>query len=277
MLQTIQDVQVPLLAVALLTAAGAKLAVRETPPNGESAGAGIDLRRNRPLAIGLVLAEGVLGVGLLTSTHIVVRLGTAMGFVGALWVVGELKARRPEVGCGCFGGLSTTRIGTRTIVRTALFVIISVIALTAPHTGLEVLRNALGWNGVLLLAELAVLAALSPEIAVALAKRQLRVPCELRPIPLSATYATLHASDAWREHRRLLVATEPVDVWRELCWRFLVYPGWRNGQEVEVVFAVSLEQRSRVVRAAVVERGDDDEDSNSGPNSGPNAAFAVPV
>lgn len=270
MIHTVKDVQVALLALTLLAAAIAKMAFHAPPGEGDAAAP--HLLHNRPLTVGLVLSESLLGIGLLISTHIGFRLATALGFVGALWVVSELKNRRPEAGCGCFGGLSTARVGRRTILRTALFVVASLVALTAPCTGVEMLRNpAAGWSGVLLLVELAVFAALSPELGVAWSRRRLRVPCEQRTAPLAGTFQTLHASDAWRSHRRMLTVAEPVDVWRELCWRFLVYPARLDGQDVEIVFAVSLEdERQPAVRAAVVERGDDDDC-----NSGPNAAFVT--
>ncbi|MFD0887291.1 hypothetical protein ACFQ08_22335 [Streptosporangium algeriense] len=58
---------------------------------------------------------------------------------------------------------------------------------------------------------------------------------------------------AWRSHVGLLSSTEPVDSWRELCWRFFVYEGHSHtGEPVEVVFAVYLSGRHPAVRVAMV-------------------------
>ncbi|GAA3419261.1 hypothetical protein [Streptosporangium vulgare] len=52
----------------------------------------------------------------------------------------------------------------------------------------------------------------------------------------------------------MLASKEPVDSWRELCWRFFVYPGSSHaGDPVEVVFAVYLSGRHPAVRVAMVD------------------------
>jgi hypothetical protein len=43
-------------------------------------------------------------------------------------------------------------------------------------------------------------------------------------------------------------------MWRELCWRYVVYPGRRDGAEADVVFAVQMKQRRPVIKSAVVPR-----------------------
>jgi hypothetical protein len=65
--------------------------------------------------------------------------------------------------------------------------------------------------------------------------------------------AALHGSRVWRRHTPVIARERPVDVWRELCWRYLVYPGRYGGRDVEVVFAVYLRGRRPAVRAAVVD------------------------
>jgi hypothetical protein len=139
-------------------------------------------------------------------------------------------------------------------VRAGLFTGSAVITLRVPHTGLDVLRSGLGWAGLVLVVEVTVFLALSPEIGVLLTHyRRATVPCELRTSALSETFARLHASAAWRRHEAELTGGGPMDVWRELCWRLLVYPARIDGREMEVVFAVSMDERHPAVRSAVVD------------------------
>src|SRR5690606_6145283 len=74
-----------------------------------------------------------------------------------------------------------------------------------------------------------------------------------RPSPIEETYATLYDSPAWTEHENVVTSAVPLDVWREGCWRFVVFPARVDGQEREVVFAVSTAERDRSVRSALVD------------------------
>jgi hypothetical protein len=76
-------------------------------------------------------------------------------------------------------------------------------------------------------------------------------PCEVRRLPVSRTLAALHASSHWRRYRRILVSQEPVDVWREGCWRYVVFQGMVASRRVDVVFAVYLKPRRAPVRAGI--------------------------
>jgi hypothetical protein len=78
-------------------------------------------------------------------------------------------------------------------------------------------------------------------------------PCELRIVPQARTLATLHRSSAWRRHAHLVVAGEPSDVWRELCWRYVTYPAVAGGRPAHLVFAVYLRQHRPAVQAALVD------------------------
>ena len=98
-----------------------------------------------------------------------------------------------------------------------------------------------------------VLAALSPEIEEAVARLRHRAPCEQRRFDPATALSRLRSSTAWRAHVKLLSDTEPVDSWRELCWRFFVYPGQSHaGEPVDMVFAVYLSGRHPAVRVAMV-------------------------
>jgi hypothetical protein len=48
-------------------------------------------------------------------------------------------------------------------------------------------------------------------------------------------------------------ADVPADVWREGCWRFVVFPGLAYGRPADVVFAVYLQSRRPPIRVAVID------------------------
>jgi hypothetical protein len=276
MLDVLRDAQLPLLAAVLLAAGLSKLLLRGLDPPSDARPLDL-LRHHRGLTVVVALAEAGLGVALLVTPYPAVRVVTAIWFAVVTWIAVELRTHRPEAGCGCFGNLSTTRVGVRTIARPTLLTVAAIATIGVAVPGDEVLRLSLGWRGGALAMELAVLAVLSPEIGALVARRRLHVPCELRTVPLRETYATLHGSGAWKEYLPVITGAEPVEVWRELCWRFLVYAGSRDGREVEVVFAVSLEgARHPGIRAAILDvRAGEDESDVEG--SGPNPFVAVPA
>jgi hypothetical protein len=145
-----------------------------------------------------------------------------------------------------------------------------------PGTGRE---RLLGMRGCWLLCEAAVLVALSPESGVLMARWRATVPCEMRQSPLAQTLAILRANRAWREHASMLRSTEPVEVWRELCWRFLVFAATSGGQEKELVFAVSMAgSRRPEVRVALVHAPNPEPpDEPATEDTGPNPRAAVPA
>jgi hypothetical protein len=243
-----QNTQVLLLASVLLIACLAKLMVREP---ASSQAQGVPLRRSRPVSVGLGLTEGGLGLALLLTSHVSVRLATTVAFAIATWAVGELRVRRPDAGCGCFGGLSTKRVDRRSVARAMLFTVAALASITAPHAGVDVLRYGTAQVGLVLAVELAVFAALSPELSVLL-QRHAPEPCERRRSTLAESLATLHDSAVWVQHEDEVVSATPLDVWREGCWRFLVYPARVDEQPMEIVFAVSTAQRERDVRMVLV-------------------------
>jgi hypothetical protein len=209
----------------------------------------------------LLFAGGEAGlcVLLLVSANPLVRLVTAMALVAATWVLGDLRTSRPEEGCGCFGVLSSARIGRRTVIRTGLLAAAAMLTFGLPHSGLQVLGESLGWRGLMFGAELVFFLVISPEPALLL--RRTSVPCDLRRVPLSVSLGMLHGSEVWREYELELDSPEPSEVWRELCWRFYLYPV--RGAQADVVFAVSLDGRE--VRASLVDRVVDGP-SETGPN-----------
>ncbi|MFI0486382.1 MauE/DoxX family redox-associated membrane protein [Actinomadura sp. 9N215] len=270
MVTAFQNTQVLLLAAVLLAACLAKLTVRETAVDGSHQVHGVPvpaglarltaLRGSRGMTVGLGVGEGVLGLALLVTSHLSVRLATTVAFAAATWVVGELRVRRPDAGCGCFGGLSARKVERRSVLRAVLFTAAAVASLGAPLAGLDVLRDVQSPIGLVFALELALFAALSPELSALLDRCGLphcpgraAMPCERRRSPIEETYATLYDSPAWVENENLVASAVPLDVWREGCWRFVVFPARMEGRDVEIVFAVSTAERDRTVRSALVE------------------------
>jgi multisubunit Na+/H+ antiporter MnhB subunit len=264
LLEAIREVQIPLLAAMLIGACLTKLS-RVLRARSVDVVLGptalFPLRLQRPVAMAMCATEMSLGIALLVTAGApgaglpaaAVRALTAVLFITATGALIELRQRRPDVGCGCFGDLSTTPVKLRTIARSALLALAA--AVTVGVTPLRLLPpgDALALRLGLLAAEFGLIAALSPEIGEALVRLGYSEPCELRVLPVERTLAALCGSRVWRRHTPVITHDRPVDVWRELCWRYLVYPGRYAGREVEVVFAVYLRARRPMVRAAVVD------------------------
>ena len=106
--------------------------------------------------------------------------------------------------------------------------------------------------------ELALIAFLSPEVSEIMVRLGYSEPCELRRMPVGRTMSALHASSQWRRYAGQVSAGSPSDVWREGCWRFVVYPGYARGRPVNIVFAVYLQSRRPAVRAAVLDADTDE-------------------
>jgi hypothetical protein len=225
-------------------------------------------RLRRPLTLLLSAGELSLALALLVtvlpvSTHpgtplfapraaTGARIAAAAFFLVAGAALVELRERRPGLGCGCFGDLSTQPPGLRTIARAGMLTLGALISLDAPALYLPPRgHGVLLFLGVVA-AEVALLIALSPEVGEALVRLGYTAPCELRTWSAGHTVAALHRSRAWREHAAILVSELPADTWRELCWRYLVFPGRLDGRDTEVVFAVQLKRRRPAVLSAVV-------------------------
>ena len=72
-------------------------------------------------------------------------------------------------------------------------------------------------------------------------------------MPADRTLTALRRSKQWRRHAGLVTADVPADVWRELCWRYLVFPARYGDREAEIVFAVFLRQRRPQIHTALVD------------------------
>jgi hypothetical protein len=258
------DVQIPLLAAMLLGGCAGKF-TRTVRHWSMDAGLGptalFPLRLRRPVAVVMCAAEFGFGVGLILTSGQrgqggpaeFSRLGTGLLFVVATCALIELRNIRPDVGCGCFGDFSTAPVTGRVLARSAL---LAVAALATVRLRPVQVPQTTGRAGLLLfffIAELAVIAALSPEIRQTLVRIGYSAPCELRVLAPEQTLAALQRSAQWRKHCDLISDQHPADMWRELCWRYFAFPSRYGDRDAELVFAVYLEQRRPAVHSALVD------------------------
>jgi hypothetical protein len=261
---TVRQLQVVLLAVMLLGGAATKASrvIRDRSLASASGPTGLfPMRLRHPIMIAMWVTETGLGIALAATAGrpgaglpaAAARACTALFFLVAAGTLWEVRQRRPDAGCGCFGDLSDTPIGLRTIGRACLLCLAAVLAIGAPPLRMAVSsREAAFWVCVLGL-ELALIAALSPEVAEIGVRLGYSEPCELRRLPVSRTLAALRSSSQWRKYSRQVIGDMPVDVWREGCWRFVVFQGVAQGRPVDIVFAVYLQPRRPPIRVAVLD------------------------
>jgi hypothetical protein len=270
MLAVSREIQVPLLAVLLIGASAVKArAVKARRPPWTRSGSGptamFPLWLRHPAAVALCGTEFVLGAALLLTAGragagtpaLVVRAATGLLFGTAAGALHELRVRRPQAGCGCFGELSRTPVSWRVIARAALLCVAALSSVGMAPLRMPDSAGQAWLTLALAAAELAVLAALSPEIGQVMVRLGHTDPCELREVPVMRTLAVLRSSTPWRHHQRFLVAATPVDVWREGCWRFVVFPGVLASRRVDVVFAVHLAGRGASVRVGMLDADTD--------------------
>jgi hypothetical protein len=211
------------------------------------------------MSLGLALLVTVFPVGTHAGTALFApraatgaRIAAAAFFLVCVAALAELRGRRPGLGCGWFGDFSTQPAGWRSIARAALLTGAALISIESPALYLPPRgHGALLFLGIVC-AELAPIAALSPEVSEALVRLGYTDPCELRQLPAERTLAALRRSRQWRRHTRAITTEMPIDMWRELCWRYVVFPCRQGGENAEVVFAVQLKRRRPMVQAAVL-------------------------
>jgi len=263
MLEAIREVQIPVLAAMLLSACVGKVRhlLRDSAaPEQLGPTVLFPMVLQVPIALAFCVAELILGLGLILtagtfgmSAATPIRIACGLLFVVSSCALIELRATHPNVGCGCFGDLSRAPVSIRTLARSVLFAVaafatIHLTSLEPPRTvgrGLELVA--------ILCLELVLIGALSPEIGEGLIRLGYSEPCELRDIPAARTLAVLRRSKQWRRYSDLITADKPTDIWRELCWRYVVYPGSHAGRPADIVFAVYLQQRRPLVHAVLVD------------------------
>jgi hypothetical protein len=264
MLSAIREVQIPLLAAMLLGGCGAK-AFRVLRAREMRAALGptalFPLRLRRPIAIGMCAAEMGLGIALILTAGrfgaglpaTLVRVGTTLLFLIAVGALVELRERRPDAGCGCFGELSVAPVGARTITRSVLLAVAAVATVGQAPLSMPASAPVAGlWIGILG-GEFLLAALLSPEIGEAMIRLGYSEPCEIRRVSVGRTISSLTGSALWHRYASTITSAAPADIWREGCWRYVLYPGEVDGRGVDIVFAVYLRSRRPQVRAAVLD------------------------
>ncbi|MEV4414497.1 MauE/DoxX family redox-associated membrane protein [Catellatospora sp. NPDC049609] len=204
--------------------------------------------------------EAVLAVFLLAPPALPAEAAAAvalsLGFAGYL---AYARIAAPESSCGC---LSATRtpVGWRSFARTGALLAASLLALPAAASWAGVLADRPLPAAAVLLAEAAVLVALSPELdRFGLDRlRQLKVRLT-RPlptgfdVPLDSTVEQLHRSPVYAETAALLTS-DVREHWDDDEWRILVYSARHAGFEVSAVYAVPrLRYQPAAVRLALVD------------------------
>src|ERR1700753_188307 len=187
----IREVQIPLLTVMLLGGCGTK-AVRVLKARDVAVGLGptalFPWRLRRPIAMAMCATELALGIGLIVTAGslgtgtpaMVVRAGVSVLFLITVGALIEPRERRPDAGCACFGDLSVTPVGARTIGRSAVLALAALATLGQPPLQMPASgRTAALWITVLVV-ELLLLAALSPELSEAMVRLGYSEPCEVR-------------------------------------------------------------------------------------------------
>ncbi len=210
------------------------------------------------LGLGLICTAGRLGAGGPGLPATVVRAGTALFFLVAAGALNETRQRGPDAGCGCFGEFSETPIGWRTITRAGVLCAAAAVTIGLPPLRMPSSPTTAELLLAVLAFELSLLAFLSPELGEILVRLGYSEPCELRRLPVGRTLTALHSSSQWRRYAGQVSAAAPDDVWREGCWRFVVYPGSARGRRVNIVFAIYLQTRRPPIRVAVLDADTDE-------------------
>jgi len=263
-LLTVRQLQVVLLAIMLVGGCASK-AARVIRARSISAGLGptglFPWQLRRPIMIAMCVLELSLGLALIATAGrygagapaTTVRAGTALFFLVAIGTLYEVRQRRPAAGCGCFGDLSDTPIGLRTMARACLLCLAAVSSIGAPPLRMASSSREAGFWICVLGLELMLIAMLSPEIAEIGVRLGYSEPCELRRLPVTRTLASLKTSSQWRRYAAQVTGDGPADIWREGCWRFVVFQGVSHGRLVDIVFAVYLQARRPPIRVAVLD------------------------
>lgn len=176
--------QLPVLIVLLVLSSGAKLvAARSGGEPGSLTRLGpaalVPERWQAGALVTCAAGELALAGGLLLSTHALFRWWTVVFFALSTYVLLELRRRRPDAGCGCFGEVSGAPVGLRSVGRTLVLTGMALLSVWAPVPGWA----AYGSPAWAIAAGVIVLAVLSPEIEETVERIRYRAPCEQRPAP----------------------------------------------------------------------------------------------
>ncbi|MFG3708080.1 MauE/DoxX family redox-associated membrane protein [Micromonospora sp. NPDC047670] len=180
----------------------------------------------------------------------------AAGFVAYL---AYSRRAAPASSCGCLSARATPVSG-RGLARAGLLLAAGALAGLAGGGWASALAGQPVAGGAVLIAELAAVVALSPELDAAwllpLRRLRARLTHPLRGgtgVPLLATVQQLQLSDAYRRVAPLL-RSDVREHWDDGDWRFVGHAARYQGRPATAVFAVPLADREPdAVRVAVVD------------------------
>ncbi|SBT44735.1 MauE/DoxX family redox-associated membrane protein [Micromonospora narathiwatensis] len=262
MIELIAALQPLVVGAVLIWSARVKLFSRHAAAAAHGSALVRLLGQRRALPAYRLLGGVELTLGALLLLPPVLRLEAVAATVLAVGFLGYLTyARRaaPTSSCGCLSA-RTAPVSGRSLARAALLVAAGGLAAVSPGGWSDALSERPLAGTVVLVAELAAVVALSPELDAAwllpLRRLRARLTHPLRGgsgVPLLATVQQLQLSDAYRRVAPLL-RSDVREHWDDGDWRFVGHAAQYRGRPVTAVFAVPLTDREPdAVRVAVVD------------------------
>lgn len=283
MITSMAAVQSLLIGVVLLWSARIKLFDRRSAELARNSALGKLLGDDRAVPAYRLLGGVELGLGLLLVlppapvAEPLAAAALAAGFTGYLWYA---RRTAPGTSCGCLSAQATPVTG-RSIVRAGVLLLAAAFGTLAggSATARAVIPDGTFWSATgeywptalagrpaatvtLLLAEAAVLVALSPEFdrywLLPLRRLRVRLTHPLRGssgVPLLASVQALQRSAAYRQVAALLTS-DVREHWLADSWRMVCYSARYQGRPATAVFAVPVtdpEPAPERVRVALVD------------------------
>lgn len=206
------------------------------------------------------VAELTIGTLLILPPVLAVDSYLAVGLsAGMLAYLTFAKLKAPESGCGCLGDKQTPVRG-RAFARAMFLLAASAVAVVGTDWWLTAMSSNPVATVALVLAEIALVVGLSPELdhrwLLPLRRWRVRMSHPLgripQVVPLESSVQQLQKSDAYRSVAEQL-RSDLLDSWEEDGWRILTYAAMAEEGPVTAVFAVPLlDYRPEDVRVALV-------------------------
>lgn len=262
MIDMIAALQPPVLGAVLIWSARVKLFSRHAPAAAQRTALPRLLGQRRALPAYRLLGGVELALGallLLPPARRPAAAAATLLAVGFLAYLAYARRAAPASSCGCLSARATPVSG-RSLARAALLVVAASLAVLAPGGWPAALTTRAPAGPVVLLAEAALVVALSPELdatwLLPLRRLRARLTHPLRGgsgLPLLATLQQVQLSDAYRRVAPLL-RSDVREHWDDSDWRFVGHAARFQGRPVTAVFAVPLADRDPdTVRVAVVD------------------------
>jgi hypothetical protein len=262
MIEVISAVQPLVIAAVLVWSSRVKLFSRNAAANAGRSALVPLIGERRALPAYRVLGGAELATGLLLvlppamAVKGAAATTLAVGFAGYLCYA---RVRAPKSSCGCMSSRPTP-VSWRSFTRAGFLVVASLIATAFVSGWPHALATHPTVGGGLLLAELATVVALSPELDFAwlLPLRRLRARLthplvDTGGVPLLHTVQQLQRSVAYQRVARILTS-DVREYWDDERWRFVNQSARYQGRPATAVFAVPLDGfQPAEVRVAVVD------------------------